>query len=75
MVDIVRPMGLNRKGGGVHDSELREATPDPIMGYNEKSSLTLVSDSGIVCDKRTSLSLGTTIAAKQAFKAEASDQG
>ena len=74
-MDIVRPMGLNRKGGGVHDSELREATPDPIMGYNEKSSLTLVSDSGIVCDKRTSLSLGTTIAAKQAFKAEASDQG
>ena len=74
-MNIVRPMGLNRKGGGVHDSELREATPDPIMGYNEKSSLTLVSDSGKVCDKRTSLSLGTTIAAKQAFKAEASDQG
>lgn len=70
MVDVVRPMGLNRKGGGLYDSELREATPDPIMGYNERSSLTLASDSGIVCDK-----LGTTIAAKQAYKAEASDQG
>ena len=75
MVDIVRPMGLTRKEGGVYDSELREATPDPIMGYNERSSLTLASKSGIVCDKRTSSSLGATIAAKQAYKAEASDQG
>lgn len=35
--------------------ELRDSYPDPIMGYNERSSLTLASAFRIVCDNQEPL--------------------